>query len=242
MAALAKGALLVKNIKNVIIDGDALFKTNKGFAKVVLDALRKLGDTSSITVLTTDEATMKKAVSDAFTVEQETDVPYYEEITKSDNTKTKIRKYRKEMAKIQLIQPIFHEIGQKDDPIGDFLRWVDLQQNSASRDLWVITSNPKIVKRYYHIADIVMQPNDAPNQSGSKFRMIYVKDANGWKEVIADDSKDVVEAKEKAVKKVPDEVDDETEKEAEKEAEEEELPDKIEGEAGAKPKKNAKYQ
>jgi len=242
MAALAKGALLVKNIKNVVIDGDALFKTTKGLTKVVIDALRKLGDTSSITILTTDEATLKKVVSDAFTVEQETDIPYMEDYVKADGTKDKMRKYKKGMAKMQLVQPLFHEIGQKDDPIGDFLRWVDLQQNSVSRDIWVITCNPKVVKRYYHIADIVMQPNDIPNQSGSKFRMIYVKDAAGWKSVIDDDSKDIVEAKEKALKKVPDEVDDETEKEAEKEAEEEELPDKIEGEAGTKPKKNAKYQ
>lgn len=224
-------------MKNVIIDGDALFKTQKGLTKAVIDALRKLGDTSSITVLTTDVPTLKKAVSDAFTVEQEVDLPYFEEYTKADGTKDKVRKFKKGMAKVQLVNPIFHEIGQKDDPIGDFIRWVHLQQDSSCRDIWVITSNVKIVKRYYNIAEIFMQPNDPPSPTGNRFRMIYVKDAAGWKDVIVDDSKDVVEAKEKKLKDVPDEVDDTTEKEAEKEAENEEVIEEIEG---AKPPKKTK--
>ena len=243
MEALKQGALLVKNIKNVVIDGDALFKTQKGLTKVVIDALRKLGDTSAITIMTTDEATMKKAVSDAFTVEQVVDVPYMEEIKKDDGTTFKVRKYRKEPAKIQLVQPLFHEIGQKDDPIGDFLRWIDLQRESSPRDLWIITSNPKIIKRYFQIQEIFMQPNDDSVKTGTgvKFRMIFVKDAAGWKSVVDDDKKDTVESKEsKKLKDAPDEVDDVTEAEAEKEAAAEEKIEEIEG---VKPQKakNTKY-
>jgi hypothetical protein len=226
-------------MKNVIIDGDALFKTQKGLTKAVIDALRKLGDTSSITVLTTDVPTLKKVVSDAFTVEQEVDLPYFEEYTKADGTKDKVRKFKKGMANVQLMNPIFHEIGQKDDPVGDFIRWVHLQQDSACRDIWVITSNVKVIKRYYKITDLFMQPNDAPSPTGNKFRMIYVKDAAAWKEVITDDSKDVVEAKEKKLKNTPDEVDDAEESEAEKEAAKEETFEEVEG--TKPPKKNTKY-
>jgi hypothetical protein len=225
-------------MKNVIIDGDALFKTDKGLTKVVIDALRKLGDTSSITVMATDEAVLKKAVSDAFTVEQETDLPYFDEYTKADGTKDKVRKFKKGMAKVQLVNPIFHEIGQKDDPVGDFIRWVHLQQDSSCRDIWVITSNVRIVKKYYHIAEIFMQPNDPPSPTGNKFRMIYIKDAEGWKDVIKDNDTDVVEAKEKKLKNVPDEVDEITEKEAEKEAKDEEIIEEIEG--TSKPNKKKK--
>lgn len=228
MTELEQGEIMVKNIKNVIIDGAALFKTKTNLVKTVIDALTKLGDTSSITVLTDDVPTLKKLVSDALTVEEETDVPYLKDIENAKGEKEKARYFKKEKVKMQKVQPIFREIGQRDDYNGDFLRWVNLQHDSSSRDLWIITSNEKIIKRYFQISEIWMQPNDNTTKTGSKFRMIYVKDALGWKEVTKDDANDLKKGKIKKMD-ISKEVTEEMEAEAEKEAEKDELPDEIEG-------------
>jgi hypothetical protein len=183
---------LMKVIKTVIIDDAALFRSEKtnGLPKAIADSLRKIGDMANIVVCTTNADSVKKLFADTFTVEKETEIPVMVEVPDVDGKTKKVRQYKKQMAKVQDLQPTI--VATPD--VASFSRYLTFQNETGNRDTWILTSNEKLLKKYFNVNELYMVPNlsTLKTSSGYDFKFFLVKDVKGWKEIITLDDADLV--------------------------------------------------